>query len=185
LRDGLKPCPFCDGPARTPKDGPYWLATCHHCDYTLVVKGNTRREKVVKAWNRRPVEEDLQSRLEYAEVGRDVASSSADRLQQVRGELEAEVSRLRDGLRALLKSGEAAEPEAAPDCMEDVPIEKLYLPVRVSRGLHLAGCKTVGDAILLSDAALLALPGFGMASLGMWKQCLDEFRTEFANRWMP
>lgn len=71
------------------------------------------------------------------------------------------------------------------DHIGDVPIDTLNLSVRALYGLRLAGCKTVGDAMLYSDAALLALPDFGKASLRDWKQCFDDLRHEFDSRVEP
>ena len=60
-----------------------------------------------------------------------------------------------------------SELEPTPELPDNTPIREVHFPTRIKEALFAAGLKTVGEVREMSDAALLALPDFGKASLGL------------------
>lgn len=70
--DELKPCPFCEGPAKPPDyDGWHWQVSCSLC-WATGEPMSEGPQKAIDAWNPRPVEDALAARLaaSQAEVAR-------------------------------------------------------------------------------------------------------------------
>ncbi|MBT1509474.1 hypothetical protein KIP88_03070 [Bradyrhizobium sp. SRL28] len=95
------------------------------------------------------------------------------------------------------KIGKQEEQQAAVQAaerIEDVPLESLDLPTRVSNclkngryegGRWVSECKTVGDVMKLKDSDLLRFPNFGRTSIRDWKLCLEELKRDFEARKQP
>jgi DNA-directed RNA polymerase alpha subunit len=65
---------------------------------------------------------------------------------------------------------------------EDLPIDAADLQVRTINCLINLGCKTIGEALQLSDMEMLEMPNFGRVSMRDWKSGVERLRQEFAEK---
>ena len=65
-----------------------------------------------------------------------------------------------------------SELEPTPELPDNTPIREVYFPTRIKDALFAAGLKTVGEVREMPDAALLALPEFGKASVAHLRETL-------------
>ena len=56
------------------------------------------------------------------------------------------------------------------------------MPLRARNALINARCKTIRDAVRISDKELLEMQNFGKTSLRTWKQCLARLRADWPTR---
>jgi DNA-directed RNA polymerase alpha subunit len=65
-----------------------------------------------------------------------------------------------------------SELEPTPELPDNTPVREVHFPTRIKNALFAAGLKTVGEVREMSDAALLALPDFGKASVAHLRETL-------------
>jgi DNA-directed RNA polymerase alpha subunit len=70
-------------------------------------------------------------------------------------------------------------PYQYPDRLEDLPIRMAEVPIRVFNCLEQAGCKTVGDAMKMSEVELIGIRNFGRTSLMHWRDYLASASKRF------
>jgi DNA-directed RNA polymerase alpha subunit len=66
--------------------------------------------------------------------------------------------------------------------VEDIPLDALPLSMRAYHGLLNLGCKTVGDAMRLTDAELQTVWNFGRLSLAEVHKMLADMRQRAGDR---